>query len=37
MVDQKNVLIFNSYTLQKVHQIKTTVEGVIDIVFGEKD
>lgn len=37
VVDGKTLLIFNSYTLQKVHQIKTTSEGVADIVFGDKD
>ena len=37
VVDQKNLLIFNAYTLQKLHQIKTTSEGVSDIVFGDRD
>jgi WD40 repeat protein len=37
VVDQKNVVIYNSYTLVKVHQIRATSEGVSDIVFGERD
>jgi WD40 repeat protein len=34
VVDGKNVIIYNAYTLQRLHQIKATPEGVSDIVFG---
>lgn len=37
VADGKNLQIYNSYTLLKVHQLKTTTEGIADIVFGERD
>ena len=37
IVDQKNVLIYNAYTLVKLHQIRGTSESVTDIVFGDRD
>ena len=37
VVDGKNVIIYNAYTLQRLHHIKATPEGVSDIVFGERD
>lgn len=37
IVDQKNVLIYNAYTLVKLHQIRCTSESVTDIVFGDRD
>lgn len=37
VVDQKNVLIYNAYTLVKLHQIRGTSESVTDIVFGDHD
>lgn len=37
VVDQKNLLIYNAYTLQKIQYIKATNEGIADIAFGERD